>query len=476
MKKYVIAAIAVILLTALPLPVAAEEAENISAVTSYSGTGFDSFDFLRDGNSATFRTSSGNTSLRLDNSSGIGGLYLIFDLEYGVYTVTDNDTGITLQAGENSFLHDYLDLTKLFGAPLKSVTVSFENGLVRLSEVTVYSAGEPPASVQVWNPPLEGKADMVLFSAHGDDEQLFFAGLLPLYDRSYAVQVVYLTDHRNLTNQRTHEMLNGLWSVGIRAYPVFGPFEDFRLDDLDATYAHYEELGTSREALLSFAVEQIRRFRPQVAVTHDQNGEYGHGMHMLYADLLIQSLPITDDETVFPESAEKYGTWNIPKTYLHLYEENTVTIDIDSPLAEYGDMSAFQVTQEKGYPCHLSQQYTWFTRWLNGTETPITSASQIDTYNPAQYGLYRSTVGPDISGHDLMEHIVSYADQSKEPIQEVISIPQETEPVETQPDSTQPPAADPVPAQKSPVPSARLVCLVLLIVLVLPVIIRGYRK
>jgi LmbE family N-acetylglucosaminyl deacetylase len=48
---------------------------------------------------------------------------------------------------------------------------------------------------------LEGGADLVLFSAHGDDEHLFFAGLLPTYaeERGYRVQVVYLTDHRNDT-------------------------------------------------------------------------------------------------------------------------------------------------------------------------------------------------------------------------------------------------------------------------------------
>ena len=354
-------------------------ARDITDTCTVTAEGYSGVGFLTDGNIDTYRTSSEQAQITLENKAGIGGLYLLFDLEYGVYTIKNNDTGVTVKAGEYRFLHEYIDLKALLGVCPKSVTLEFHNGSVRLSEIYALSDGTPPDFVQTWQAPLDGKADIVLFSTHGDDDQLFFAGLMPLYAkaRNVAFQVVYLTDHRNLTTGRTHEMLNGLWAVGVTAYPVFGDFEDFRIDDLEGTYKQYEKLGRSREELQGFVVEQVRRFRPQVAIGHDLNGEYGHGMHMVYADLLVKSSELTADPAAFPESAQKYGVWDIPKLYLHLYKENPIVLDYDTPMEALGGLTPFEVTQKYGYPCHKSQQWTDFTQWLNGYNNEIKKASQI---------------------------------------------------------------------------------------------------
>lgn len=388
-------------------------AEDISAGTTFTGVGFDSLKFLYDGNIKTYKRSAGDASITLENENGIGSLYLLFDLEYGEYTVTANGSGKTITAGSEGFLHEFIDLAELENPT--SVTVSFENGPVRLSEISVFSPGQPPESVQRWDMPLDGKADIVLFSTHGDDDQLFFAGLLPLYaaEKDCAVQVVYLTDHRNTTKARTHEMLNGLWAVGVRAYPVFGEFDDFRIDSLEGTYKEYAARGVTKDDLLGFVTEQLRRFRPQVAIGHDIEGEYGHGMHMVYTDSLIKALDVSNDPAAFPESAEKYGVWDVPKTYLHLYGENQIQLDYDQPLDSFDGMTAFEVSQKLGYPCHESQQFTWFTGWINGKSEKITKATQIKTHNPTQFGLYRSTVGADVEKNDFMENLISYAEQER---------------------------------------------------------------
>ena len=405
------------LLTLIPHAAASESvATDISAKTAFSGNGYSTFDFLSDGDIKTYKESNGNTQITLTNNEGIGSLYLLFDLEYGTYTITDNITGKSLTAGQYGFLHEYIS----FDSTTTSVTLKFERGAVQLSEIYTFSEGSAPDFVQQWNAPLDNKADIVLFATHGDDDQLFFAGLLPYYagEVGCGVQVVYLTDHRNLTTARTHEMLNGLWSVGVTAYPVFGAFDDFRIDDLQETYDYYQKLGHTKEELQGFVVEQIRRFKPQVAIGHDLKGEYGHGMHMVYADLLVNALSITNDTTQFPESAKKYGTWDIPKTYLHLYEENPIEIDYDTPLESFNGMTAFEVTQKLGYPCHDSQQYTWFTKWINWVNmsvggTPITKATQIVDHNPCKFGLYRSTVGEDVKKNDFLENIITYAEQER---------------------------------------------------------------
>lgn len=417
MRSWICGILGVLLIFLLiPTAMGAETAQDITGKVQITGTGYKNLDFLTDGNTATYHTSTDGASLTLECDEGMAGLYLMFDLEYGAYTITDESTGAVITAGENSFLHEYIDLGAAFGTQPKAVTLDFASGKVRLSEITVYSSGQLPDTVQQWCPPLEGGADLVLFSTHGDDEHLYFAGLLPTYagQRQYRVQVVYLTDHRNDTNKRTHEMLNGLWKVGVRAYPVFGPFADFRVDSLQGSYDRYlSQYGTSREELLSFVTTQIRRFRPLVAVGHDLKGEYGHGMHRVYADLLTEAVHRTDDPAFFPESVESYGLWQIPKLYLHLYQQQTVTLDYDQPLTAFDGMTAFEVSQKLGFPSHKTQQWPMFVDWIYGENRQITKASQIKKYSPCQFGLYHCAVGEDVQKNDLFENIVTYEQQER---------------------------------------------------------------
>lgn len=388
------------------------DAVDISGVDLITASdGFSNTKALFDRKLLSGKATAGNASLTLEYADGIGSLYFLFDIPYGAYTVTDNGTGKAHTAGTAGFLHDFVDLTAAFGTAPKSVTIHFENGSVKLYELYVYTEGNVPESVQKWQTPADGQTDLVLFSAHGDDEQLFFAGVLPYYagELGYQVQVVYLTDHRADTPERIHEMLNGLWAVGVTAYPVFGTFPDFIIkNDIALTYAIYKARGYPRADLLGFVVENLRRFKPLVAVTHDTNGEYGHGMHMVYADLLMEAVTVANDEALYPESAEAFGLWDTPKTYLHLYEENPIVMDWDQPLANFDGMTAFEVTQQLGFPCHVSQfrDFAWY-------HTYVKTAKEISQYNPCYYGLFRSTVGGDIDKNDFFENLTSYAEQAR---------------------------------------------------------------
>lgn len=417
-KKLMILALCLMLVLGTALAVAAEEsavAQDIRQETTISGTGYSGFKFLFDGDIESYKKSDGDVTIKLENSAGIGSLYLLFNLEYGEYTITDNVTGDMITAGKYEFLHEYINLEEAFGYCPTSLTLQFKNGTVRLSELYVLSSGKAPDYVQVWQPPLEGKTDLLLFATHSDDDQLFFAGLFPYYakERGYAVQVAYMTNHRPDTYKRVHEVINGLWATGVTAYPVFGTFDDFRIDSKADTYWEYERRGITKTEMMEYVVTQMRRFKPQVTVAHDVNGEYGHGMHMIYSELVREALDIINDPTQYTDSAETYGVWEVPKTYVHLWKENPIVIDYDTPLDSWDGLTAFQVTQKYGYPCHKTQQYTWFTRWLNGNSGEITKASQITTYNPSQFGLYRSTVGEDVQKNDFMENIVSYAEQAR---------------------------------------------------------------
>jgi hypothetical protein len=122
---------------------------------------------------------------------------------------------------------------------------------------------------------------------------------------------------------------------------------------------------------------------------------------------------ITADETAYPDSARRYGVWEIPKLYLHLYGTDPITIDYDQPLTAFDGMTAFAVSQKIGFPSHRTQQLPKFVKWLYGEDRNITKASQIEKYNPCIFGLYHTTAGEDVAKNDFFENIISYAQQEQ---------------------------------------------------------------
>ena len=398
-------------------PDAAQNISNRNLVINSSGMGDLWRIFDRNKNYGVITQDS--ASMTLEHESGIGYLYFIFGKEYGEYTVTDLDTGKQVICGTPRFLHELIDLEALFGKPVKSLTVDFANGSVAIKEMYVYTPGYLPDHIQAWEMPEDGAVDLILFSTHGDDDQLFFAGLLPYYCAlGYEVLVVYMTDHRNNVDFRIHEMLNGLWSVGVTNYPVFGSFPDFFTEDLDTAYRLFSGQGWEKNDLIAFITEQIRRYHPVVVVGHDFNGEYSHGQHMAYAECLAEALEASTDPEQYPASAESYGLWDVPKAYFHLYEENPIVMDWDTPMDELDGMTPFEVTQLLGYTQHTSQQNSWVTFWINGANFSIKKAADIDRYSPCLYGLYRSTVGPDTEKKDMFENVCSHEEYERKQAEE----------------------------------------------------------
>ncbi len=407
-KTHVIAIFLIVLAAVFSAAVYAEEPTEAEALP-IKLSGASEMSTLTDGKESTYIELSEGTELTLISKEGIGiaSLYAVFDKIPGEWTLSDGE--VTKTCGENGYLHEYIDVDAIFGYAPTTLYLIFDRRDISVSEITALAVGELPSWVQVWEKPLDGRADLMLCSTHSDDEQLFFAGVLPYFagELGLNVQVVYFTSPF-IYHERPHEQLNGLWEVGVRAYPIYGDVVDHFSESKSVEYAFQEKYGITKDDMIAFQVEMLRRFRPLVVIGHDFAGEYSHGQHMINTETLVEALEITNDASKYPESADKYGVWDVPKTYIHLYEENKIVMNWDEPLESFGGKTAFQVTQD-GFKHHKSQHWTWFNKWIYGKNNPVTKATQIKTYSPCLYGLYRTTVGLDTGIGDMFEHIKTYA-------------------------------------------------------------------
>lgn len=322
----------------------------------------------------------------LEPEQKLYGLYLAWAAPPGNWLLLCD--GVPRAHESNDYLHQYVPVEG--GA--QTVSVVLPDGEA-LCYVKAYTQGVPPENVQIWQPPCQ-QADLLLFPAHADDEILFFGGVLAEYagQRHLSTQVVYFSEYHNV---REHEKLDGLWACGVRNYPVSAPFPDIK----PKTAAQARKLFDVEQAT-AFLVEQFRRFRPQIVVGHDVNGEYGHETHKLTAEIVRTALACSMDENAYPESAQAYGVWDVPKAYLHLWQENPIHLNCRKPLTAFGGQTALEAAAN-AYTKHVSQQWCWFY------------VSDENKYSIADFGLYRTTVGPDTQD-DMMENLTSYEDQRRQ--------------------------------------------------------------
>lgn len=365
-----------------------------------------------DNNEKTYALIKKDDIINISSEEDIYSIYIEYELE-SKEGIISNDTK-SANIGVNSFLHEYIDVYNSIG-PSKKINLTY-NEDVKIADIYVIGKGELPSYVEIWQPPCK-EADLLLFSTHADDEHLFFAGLLPTYvARGANVEVVYFTNHYNKPI-RLHEQLHGLYAVGIRNYPVIGIVPDKYSYDLNSAISNLNSSKLSVDDAIKFEVEMLRRFKPLVVVGHDELGEYGHGQHMLNTYVLKQSVEKANDSEYDYESFDKYGLWEVKKVYIHSYKNNKIVMNYDEPLDYFNGKTAYQVSKE-GYSKHKSQQWAWFTKWLNGNNNEYKKSTEIKTYSPNYFGLYYTKVGEDVLKNDMFENLTLRKDEIKETIKE----------------------------------------------------------
>lgn len=376
---------------------------------------------LTDGDYSTAYTADSLT-LTLSADKPISAVYIIWNTEPSDYSIYENDinsgVGCTIT---DRIMHKLIKLQ----SPCDRIIFKCPDG-GSICDIYLFADNNFPDFVQDWRYPC-AQADILILSAHADDEFLMFGGTIPYYakERGLQVQVAYMTNHWE-EQPRPHELLDGLWTAGVKNYPVIGIIPDIPYQPI-FTLSEAAQLYDFEEVKEWFTA-QIRRFKPSVIVTHDINGEYGHAAHKLAAKTVVDAVEISADPQAFPDSAEMYGVWDVPKTYLHFWQENSIQMDWEIPLESFGGITAGEAAA-LCYDKHKSQHIWGY------------SVNYGENWDCRQFGLYRSLVGSDTNA-DFMDNITPVT------FEEITEPPTETQtepPAETKP-QTEPSTQEIVPA------------------------------
>ncbi|MBE5808117.1 MAG: PIG-L family deacetylase, partial [Clostridiales bacterium] len=324
--------------------------------------------------------------VRLPDGESAGHMILEWFHEPEAYLIEEFDAGGTLlRERDQDCTYKGIHVTYDLLPQTKRILLTVKSDDERISSIKVYSEGALPDTVQSWLPPYE-KADVMVVSTHQDDELIFLGGTIPYYTMARGVRVTVMYTV-SCGRYRRMEALNGLWAAGVRHYPEFINLKDENISSIDETLKHWG----GKEHVLELIVERIRRYRPEVIVAQDLNGEYGHNQHKLTSRMMQPAIEAAADASQFPESYRKYGAWQVKKLYLHLYEENQIRMDWETPLASLGGRSPLDMAKI-AYDEHASQHKYY----------QVKSGGK---YDNALFGLVYSAVGPDVARNDMLENI-----------------------------------------------------------------------
>ena len=382
----------------LALPALAEDsplppAEDITMDCALNGYwGPQGIKEMRDGRYQTYWESarrSGVCSLTIDAPEGktVGGILIkwrTWPVALNVQ-VQEGDEWVTVATSEADFVAQYIPIPDL---PSFRIISRDDDGWTKLEicEIRIVTAGELPEDFQVWRKPPE-KVDMMLIAGHPDDEVLWFGGLLPTYAGEQGKDVLVVNGAFNNYLRRL-ELLDCLWTCGVDIYPVLLRYIDVISWDITEVY---EKWG-GRAKVIDDLVGLYRQYQPDVVVLHAVRGESGHGAHQALSDTGRAAVSLAADAESSPESAELYGTWQVKKVYVHLWEEDQITMDWHVPLERFGGLDSFAVAS-LGFEQHISQQGRAYSM-KDGGETDC-----------SLFGLFYTAVGPDVEKNDMFEHI-----------------------------------------------------------------------
>ncbi len=322
-----------------------------------------------------------------EDNVGVVGYQLSRD---GVPIATTTSTGYTDQGLSGSTSYNYAVIA-LDAASNQSAAATAS--VTTASGSTALGCNDA-ASTHLWGP-QPTRAPLLLVFSHPDDEVIQFRGVLPYYRNVRNIPIVGISTTNYVGNTsdivREAELRNAFWTYGMRNPPLYGN----QPDNCFGADAQCVLNSWNYNGLVKYLTEQIRRYQPEVVLTHDLNGEVaGHPNHIVTALATIDAYNYASDPLRYPEQLSLPGVnvWQPRKLYLHQYQPNSWLHDWETQYPELGGKTAQEVA-EAGFLCHVSQ-YT----------PPRTQTFEEGT--GYRFGLYQTDIGVDTIGGDLFENVV----------------------------------------------------------------------
>jgi hypothetical protein len=237
-----------------------------------------------------------------------------------------------------------------------------------------------------------------------------------------AIYARYVDDNNN-EEVRQAELKNADWAYGMRNPPIFCDLAPTPIHgdvgSPDLTFLEWDKAAgdptpTAAEGRLvgaKFLATYIRTYKPEVIVTQDYDGEYGHDDHMAIVRAVADAYAIAADPTV---DLSGLPAWQTKKLYMHEYNR-TPSVPMVNKLLENWDIP----TPELGWNPSTHNWNTPMQVADDGLQYHVCQLASVDSFLTGaipryseQFGLYMSTVGADTVGADgwahggFFEHIV----------------------------------------------------------------------
>jgi LmbE family N-acetylglucosaminyl deacetylase len=282
-----------------------------------------------------------------------------------------------------------------------------------LTNAEEYFLGSNPKVNQygyAWQP-QPAKAGVLVVAAHPDDEGIFFGGTLPHYTQVTQTPVAFICMTSGNYNSpypavRENQLRQAAWAYGLRNQPLLPRFADTSsapINDVWDTWADGvidgDDVAAGRLRAACYVAKMIRRFRPEVLVTHGATGEYGHNNHIATSQAVVDAWTIAADPGI---EIDGLPPWQAKKLYLHEWGSNPLFHNYwENPFANLGGKTPREVAIQ-GLSFHQNNS-TVSTVYLTGEV-----AANWDAHPSEWWGLRASTVGNDTVAPDFTVAGVNY--------------------------------------------------------------------
>ena len=226
--------------------------------------------------------------------------------------------------------------------------VSYTNK-IELNRILAYTEGILPEPFYNWIETPD-RLDYLVIGAHPDDDVLFMGSVIPtLQDQGYIGTTVYITTQKRV---RISEALSGTWCMGSKYQSIFLHFPDIPQG------RRFDQAEDFKEEDVTLALVRLfREKKPFVVFSHDVKGEYGHWQHVITSSSVVNAAKLAADKSYDEKSYNEYGTWEVKKVYLHLYNQNTYQFNIHTSIKSLDGKTAYEVAKI-AFTKHESQAKT----------------------------------------------------------------------------------------------------------------------